>query len=163
MPTTPKDRTITLIVQANKLFNSEVKDKDIDKYTSLVEDGGLASGFGDPNKDFETIVFMNKNICWSIEMANIDGEDKNYNVSLSKIIHEPDAGNPNFFTKDELPVNSKTGKICGTITKNPNLPKKDDSYTIEFSIGYSKTENGGVQTGIVLIELDPKLRINSKS
>ena len=157
------NRSIRLIVQANNLFNSNITEKDIDNYTSLVEDGGLGNGFGDPNKDFETIVYMNKNVCWSIEMANINGEDKDYSVSLSKIVHKPNAGNPNFFTTEELPVDSRTGQVCGTIAKNPNLENKDDSYNIEFSVGFSRTTpNGGSQSGIVLVTLDPKLKINIK-
>jgi hypothetical protein len=157
----PKDRTIKLIVQANKLDNSNMTAEEIDKYTSLVEDGGLSSPFGAPNKDFETIVYMSKKVCWSIELSDPNGDDKYYNVALSKVIHKPDAGNPNFFTKDPLTVDPKTGEVWGKIAKNPNLDNKDDSYTIEFTIGFSKTENGGIQTGMVLIELDPKLRIST--
>lgn len=160
----PTNRTIRLIVQANKLMNSSVTDEDIDNYTSLVVDNGTQNGFGAPNQDFETIVFMNKNICWSIEMANINNEDEHYSVSLSKVIHKPDAGNPNFFTTDPLLVNEATGQVCGTIALNPNLPNKDDSYTIEFAIGYSnRTPQGGVTTGMILIKLDPKLRISPGS
>ena len=158
-----KDRTIRLIVQANKLFNSNVTEQDIDNYTSLEEDGGLGNGFGDPNKDFETIVFMNKKVCWSIEMADPNGDDQHYSVALSKIVHKPNAGNPNFFTSEELKVDSGTGKVCGTIARNPNLPNKDDSYNIEFSVGYyNTTQQGGTQSGIVLVNLDPKLRISTR-
>ena len=161
--TQPKDRTIRLIVQANKLYNSDVTDQDIDDYTSLVEDDGLGNGFGDPNKDFETIVFMNKNVCWSIEMNDPNGDDQHYSVSLSKVIHKPNAGNPNFFTSESLDVNDKTGKVCGTISRNPILPDMDDSYTIEFYVGYGeKTQQGGQVSGMIKVELDPKLKISTR-
>jgi hypothetical protein len=157
----PKDRTIKLIVQAQELFNSEDSNNDMDKYTSLVDDTGFGNAFGEPNKDFETIVYMNKRICWTIEMDSTEGENQYYSVALSKVIHKPDAGNPNFFTSDPLNVNRGTGKVCGTIARNPNLPNKDDSYSIEFSIGFSKTTpNGGMQTGMLLLTLDPKLKIS---
>ena len=158
-----KDRTIKLTVQANKLYNSNITEQDIDNYTSLEEDGGLGNGFGDPNKDFETIVFMNKKVCWSIEMADPNGDDQHYSVSLNKVIHKPNTGNPNFFTSEELEVNERTGKVCGTIARNPNLPNKDDSYTIEFYVGYrNTTSQGGTQSGMVKVDLDPKLKISTR-
>lgn len=162
MPTfQPKDRTIKLIVQANKLYHSGVSEENLDDYTSLVEDGGLSSTYGQPNKDFETIVYMTKNICWSIEMADPNGDDKDYNVSLISVIHKPKTGNPNFFTNDPLLVNSKTGKVCGIIAIDPNLPEKDDSYTIEFGIGY--TDPSGSGGGMLKVDLDPKLRIRTRN
>lgn len=158
----PKDRTIRLIVEAEQLYNSNGGDENLDKYTSLVDDEGFGNAFGDPNANFETIVFMNKNVCWSIDKASNDGENQYYSVALSKVIHKPNAGNPQFFTKDPLEVNRGTGKVCGTISLNPNLPEKDDSYSIEFSVGFSKrTEQGGIVSGMVIYTLDPKLKIRS--
>ncbi len=120
----PKDRTIKVIVQAYKLFNSDMSEEDVDKYTALVEDGGFGNGFGEPNRDFETIVYMNKRICWSIELSNSGGDNTNYSVALDNVFHNPDDGNPNFFTKDPLPVIPGTGQVCGTIARNPNLENK---------------------------------------
>ncbi len=166
MPTIdPSDRSITLIVKASELFNmpNTPTKKQMDDCSSLLEDGGLESRFGDSNKDFETIVFMNRQICWSIEAADPNGVDKGYSVGLVKVFHNPTTGNPNFFDNDPLLVNEKTGKVCGTIAKNSTLPEKDDSYTIQFSVGFSRTTpNGGMQSGITLFNLDPKLRISSK-
>jgi hypothetical protein len=157
----PKDRTIRVIVQANKLFNTDLTEDDVDKYTSLEEDGGLTSAFGNPNRDFETIVYMSKRICWSIELNDPSGEDTNYSVSLSSVDHNPDDGNPNFFTQDSLTVNPGTGQVCGTIARNPNLPNKDDSYTIEFNIVYS-TQDPPLST-IKAVFLDPKLKISTRN
>ena len=153
----PKDRTIKVIVQAYKLFNSDMSEEDVDKYTALVEDGGFGNGFGEPNRDFETIVYMNKRICWSIELSNSGGDNTNYSVALDNVFHNPDDGNPNFFTKDPLPVIPGTGQVCGTIARNPNLENKDDSYTISFNIEYN-SKNGST---IVAIDLDPKLKIRT--
>lgn len=152
----PKNRTIRLIVQAKKLYNNHETETDVDNYTALVEDGGLKSDFGHANKDFETMVFMNKNICWSIEVADPRGEDLHYYASLAKVVHNPDAGNPNFFTAEELYLNPDTMQICGTIARNPNLPNKDDSYTILFYVGHSS----GNSTTTKLVVLDPKLKIS---
>lgn len=154
----PRDRTIRVIVQANKLFNSDLYESDVDNFTSLVEDGGLGNGFGDTNRDFETIVFMNKNICWSIEINDPSGEDKNYSVNLSSVFHNSEQGNPNFFSKEKLDVHPGTGLVCGVISKNPDLTNKDDNYTIEFDITYS-TQNPPLST-IKSVLLDPKLKIS---
>lgn len=154
----PKDRAIRLIVKANKLFNSNQTDSEIDECTSLMDDTGFGNAFGEPNKDFETIVFMNKKICWSIETADPNGEDRNYSVALTAVVHKPNPGNPQFFTKDPLTVNPGTGKVCGTIAKDPDLPEKDDSYTIEFNIEYN-SPNGST---IMAIDLDPKLQIKKR-
>lgn len=153
----PKNRTIRLIVQANKLFNSDITPEEIDQYTSLVDDENLSSTFGQRNEDFETMVFMNYNICWSIEVNDPNGTDKNYRVALNSVIHKPYPGNPQFFTEDPLKVDPATGKVCGTIAIDPNLPEKDDSYTIEFDIEY--VDNVG--STIVSVDLDPKLKIRS--
>lgn len=156
----PHDRSITVVVKAKDLFNypTDITKQVVDDYTSLVEDGGLESRFGDSNKDFETIVFMNKNICWSIETADPNGEDRGYSVELVKVFHNPTPGNPNFFTSDPLNVNQRTGKVCGTISRSPILPDMDDNYTIEFVIGHSTGPNQG---GMVRIDLDPKLKISA--
>ena len=159
----PKDRTIRLIVEAEQLYNSDGGDANLDKFSSLVDDEGFGNAFGEPNANFETIVFMNKKGCWSIEKASNEGENQYYSVSLSKVIHKPNADNPQFFTKDPLEVNPGTGTVCGTIAKNPNLPEKDDSYSIEFYVGFrKKTEQGGVVSGMVKFTLDPKLKIRSR-
>lgn len=158
MPTiNPRDRTITVTVRAKELYNESnypPSETQMDANTYLLEDGGKRSGFGDPNKNFETIVFMNKRICWSIDVLDPNGEDRGYSVLLIEVFHNPTAGNPNFFNRNPLPVNRGTGQVCGTIATNPNLPNKDDSYTIKFSIAYGSTTPKEYN-------LDPKLRINA--
>ena len=154
----PRNRSIRVIVQAKKLFNTDMFESDVNNFTSLVEDDGLGNGFGDSNRDFETIVFMNKQICWSIELSDSSGEDKNYSVCLSSVFHNAEDGNPNFFTKEKLDVNPGTGLVCGLISRNPNLSNKDDNYTIEFDITYS-TQNPPLST-IKSVLLDPKLKIS---
>lgn len=160
----PHDRSIRVIVKAKELYESNNPNDEgiMDANTRLVEDGGLESGFGNSNKNFETTVFMNKRICWSIELADPNGEDLHYSVSLSKVFHNPTAGNPNFFNQEELVVNSDTKKVCGTISRSPIISDMDDNYTIEFYVGYSNTTpQGGTQSGMVKLELDPKLRIST--
>jgi hypothetical protein len=156
MPTiNPRDRSITLTVKAKELFNETnypPREDQMDANTSLLEDGGLESRYGDANKDFETIVFLNKQICWSIAESDPNGVDRGYTVALVEVFHNPTAGNPNFFNRDPLPVNRGTGQVCGNIATNPNLPIKDDSYTIQFTIADSRTTK--------TYNLDPKLKIN---
>jgi hypothetical protein len=53
--------------------------------------------------------------------------------------------------------------IANAISLNPNLPEKDNSYSIEFVVGYRKeTEQGGVVSGMVIYTLDPKLKIRTR-
>ena len=157
----PRDRSIALIVKAKELFNLTVPVTKplMDELTSIVEDGGFSSGFGNPNKDFETTVFMNKKVCWSIEADDPNGEDKGYIISLDKVFHNPTPSNPNFFNEDPLNVNRKTGKVCGTIARSPLLPDMDDNYTIQFEIRHDISSH---QSAIKLFNLDPKLKINIK-
>ena len=158
MPTiNPRDRSITLTVKAKELYkkkNYPPSEDQIDANTSLLEDGGLESRFGDANKNFETNVFMNKKIIWSIALSDPDGDDKDYRVHLDYVKHTPEAGNPNFFDSENIIADPVTGKITGTISKNPNLPNKDDSYTINFIIT-------GPQMSKEYI-LDPKLKISTR-
>jgi len=158
MPTiNPRDRDITVTVKAKELYNETnypPTETQMDNNTSLIEDGGLGSGYGNANKDFETIVFMNKRICWSIEASDPNGVDRGYTVSLIEVFHNPTpVTNPNFFNSNPLRVNPGTGNVCGTISRSPILPDMDDNYTIQFSIAHGTTTK--------TYNLDPKLRIST--
>ena len=156
MPTiNPRDRSITVTVKAKDLYNETnypPTETQMDANTSLLEDGGLGSGYGDPNKNFETIVFMNKRICWSIAVSDPNGVDRGYTVALVEVFHNPTEGNPNFFNSNPLQVNSGTGNVCGTIARSPILPDMDDSYTIQFTVHDGTTTK--------TYNLDPKLKMN---
>ena len=157
MPTiNPRDRSIAVTVKAKDLYNEinyPPTETQMDSNTYLLEDGGSRSGFGSPNKNFETIVFMNKRICWSIEILDPNGADRGYTVALIEVFHNPTEGNPNFFNTDPLPVNRGTGKVCGTIARSPLLPDMDDSYTIQFTVHDGTTTK--------TYNLDPKLKIST--
>jgi len=157
MPTiNPRDRDITVIVKAKDLYNETdypPTEAQMDNNTSLLEDGGLGNDFGNPNKNFETIVFMNKRVCWTITLNDPLGVDKGYTIALVEVFHNPTEGNPNFFNTDPLTVNRGTGKVCGTIARSPLLPDMDDSYTIQFTVHDGTTTK--------TYNLDPKLRVKS--
>ena len=143
---TAKDQTIVVSVQAEQLYGLAPTEANIDKHTALVDGDGFGSEFGDRNKDFETEVFMNKKITWSIQSDN-----DLFTCALVSVTHNPTDGNPQFFNRNPIPVR-KDGTVQGVIARNPNLTNKDDSYTINFTITFS---------GVTLpYPLDPKLRIS---
>lgn len=148
-----KNRAITITVKTKELYDvlNEPGEQAIDNVTYLVDDEGLESRFGEGNKEYETIVFMGKNITWNIRSFEPLGEDRGYEASLVSVSHNPTDGNPNFFDSDTL-TPGKDGKIQGTISRNPNLKNKDDSYTINFKI----IHNGKPKP----YPLDPKLKLN---
>lgn len=151
---TPKDRKVTVTVKAKALFDLPYppSETQIDDNTSLSDDEGYTSDYGAKNKDYETIVFMNKEMIWKIEASDKNGVDRGYSVALKNVSHDPVAGNPQFFTSNPLLVGSDK-KVRGTISLNPNLPNKDDSYTINFTITNGSTT--------IDIPLDPKLKIST--
>ena len=150
---TPKNRKVTVTVKAKNLFDlpyppSETK---IDEFTALTDDEGYSSEYGDKNKDYETLVFMNYEMIWDIELDDKNGTDRGYSVALKSVSHNPTAGNPQFFTSNPLNV-GRDKKVRGTIALNPNLQNPDDSYTINFTISDG--------TNTLDFPLDPKLRIS---
>ncbi len=80
-----KNRTVDVIVEAKNLYTSPPADPWVDKYTSLEDDEGYASTFGEPNSNFETGVYKGYNITWVIKTANPKGEDKGYDVKLNSV------------------------------------------------------------------------------
>jgi hypothetical protein len=149
--TDPEDRTLTVVVKAKKLYGEAANEDNVDKYTALRPDRGLASEFGVKNKTYETVIAMQHKMTWEIALATPNGEDRGYDVRLTSVTHNPTAGNPNFFDSESLTPGGNPKIIEGTISKNPNLPEKDDSYTINFEIS-----NG---TTWIPYPLDPRLRI----
>ena len=149
----PKNRTVTVTVMSKDLFKADYppSKKIVDDYTALTDDTGFENRFGDPNKNFETIVFMNFEMIWKIKVSNKE-IDKDYKVALISVTHNPVKGNPNFFK--EKPV-LKGNKVKGIINNDPKLRNKDDSYTIHFSIKHGKETRP--------YNLDPKLRISPGS
>jgi len=158
MGTTPKNRTITLKVKAKDLFGLRgypPTEGQIDDNTYLIDDEGLESRYGAANKDYLTLVYMDKDITWSIALNDPKGEDLGYGVRLDYVRHTPNPGNPNFFDKEILNVDIDTGKITGRISRDPDLENKDDSYTINFIVENIRTSKEFV--------LDPKLQIRKKN
>lgn len=143
---TPKDRTIVITVEAGQLWAKPPTETNIDNYTALTDDEGFSSEFGEKTKDFLTEVFMAKKITWEIRSTN-----PSFTVALLSVTHNPTAGNPQFFNRNPIPVKNN-GKVEGVIARNPNMPNKDDSYTIHFTITF-----GGVT---LPYPIDPKLQIN---
>ncbi len=150
-----KNRTVTITVMAKDLFDADYPPSKqvVDDYTALTDDTGFENQFGEPNKNFETIVFMKYMMVWAIKVSD-KKIDKGYEVALISVTHNPTKGNPNFFTKNPLQV-GKDKKVRGIITEDPKLPNKDDSYTIHFSIAHGKDTKP--------FNLDPKLRISPGS
>lgn len=151
-----KNRKITIQVEAEKLYMSPPADPWVDKFTALTDDEGFSSPFGDANARFETGVYMDYTVTWVIEVAFQDGEDKGYDVRLNSIYHEPTKGNPNFFNSEELYPVKNPKEIVGTISKDPGLENKSDTYTIYFAISDSK---GNWQN----YPLDPRLKMKVRS
>jgi hypothetical protein len=151
---TAKSREITLTVKTSNLFNLPYPPTkaQIEANTYLIDDEGLESRFGESNKDFETLVYMGKDIVWNIRSFEPFGVDNGYLAALESVSHNPDRGNPNFFEHDPLLV-GQNGSVCGVIATNPNWPNKDDSYTINFLILH--------EGKAPKFPLDPKLRINT--
>lgn len=150
---TPKNRQVTITVKAKTLFNLPYPPtkEQIDDNTALTDDEGYSSTFGNENKDFETLVFMNFDMIWDIKLDDKNGTDRGYSVALKSVSHDPKAGNPQFFTSNPLTV-GRDKKVRGTIAINPHLENPDDSYTINFSISNGPTT--------LDFPLDPKLRIS---
>jgi len=141
------------MVQASKLYNLASyppTEQQMDDLTTLVDGVGFGSGFGDPNKDFRTDVFLNCNVTWKILAASPTGYDKNYEIALRSVFHNPEKGNPNFFDQESLPV-GRDGNVTGTIISMGNL--QDENYTIRFTIKYG--------TSTYEYNLDPKLKVNN--
>lgn len=151
---TPKNRKVTVTVKAKALFDLPYppSETQIDDNTALTDDDGFSSTYGDKNKDYETIVFMNYDMVWDIALSDKNGVDRGYSVALKSVSHNPVTGNPQFFTSNPINV-GRDKKVRGTISLDPNLPNKDDSYTINFTISDGSTT--------LDFPLDPKLKIST--
>lgn len=151
----PKNREITITVEAKNLYGEPQVDSFVDKYTALSDDEGFSNRFGDSNVFYETGVFPGYNVTWKIEMANPNGEDKSYNVQLISVKHNPTKGNPNFFESEELFPGENLKQITGTISRAAANKTKPDTYTINFGICKDNTNWKNYP-------LDPKLQIRKR-
>ena len=150
----PKNRHLDVIVKAKELYALPPTERNVDDKTALIDDVGFASGFGEPKKNYQTLVFKDYQMTWDIKVEDKNGRDKDYDVELVSISHNstpPD--NPNFFNENKLEPDGNNKTITGTITNTPNLPDLDDNYTINFNIVYEGVSNS--------FPLDPKLKANS--
>ena len=151
----PMNRTINVYVKAKKLFEigKSATETQVDTNTALtVNQGNDGQSDWTEHKDYEVTVYMNKSVTWDIKRYSPSGDDKEYEVKLVSVNHIPEQGNPNFFNEEILNVGSD-GNITATITNDPQLANKDDSYTIKFTITYDRKE--------IPFIIDPKLAINS--
>ncbi len=126
---TPKNRRVTLTVKAKDLFtesNYPPTEGQMDDCTALSDDEGYASDYGNANKDYETLVYMNYQMGWDIDASDKNGVDRGYTVALASVSHNPVAGNPQFFTSNPLNVGTNK-KVTGTIANNPNLANNPPS------------------------------------
>ena len=149
----PKNRHLDVIVKAHELYALPSTKRNVDDKTALIDDEGFASGFGDPKKNYETLVFKDYQVTWDIKVEDKNGQDKGYDVDLVSISHNPKPStNPNFFDHDPLVPDGNKKTITGTIANSPLLPDLEDNYTINFQIMYE-----GVPRSF---PLDPKLKAN---
>lgn len=145
----PKDRTISIAVDTDALWAKpypNTSETDIDDCT-FISDGTLSSPYRDPKKNFETEVFRNKKVKWTIASQNVSS----IYVRLVSVTHNPPPGNPIYFKKTPLEVGSD-GSVEGKIMDIDNLP--DDNYTIHFNLLKGND--------IRHYPIDPKLRISTK-
>ena len=150
---TPKNRHLDVIVKAHELYALPSTKQNLDDKTALIDDEGFESGFGEPKKNYETLVFKDYQVTWDIKVEDKNGRDKGYDVELVSISHNttpPD--NPNFFNENQLKPGGNKKTITGTITKLPHFPDIDDNYTINFNIVYDGVPH--------YFPLDPKLKAN---
>lgn len=149
---TPKNRHLDVIVKAQELYSLSPTERNVDDKTALIDDEGFASGFGDPKKNYETLVYKDYQVTWDIKVEDKNGRDKGYDVDLVSITHNQTPGNPNFFNENQLNPGGNKKTITGTITNTPILPDMDDFYTINFQIMYEGVPH--------YFPLDPKLKAN---
>ena len=131
----PKNRNLTIIVKADQLFNSRYnnpteREKVVDDCTSLLDDEGLESAYGDNNRNFTTIIYMDYNMIWNIALDDPSGNDKDYRVHLVDITQD---SAESFFTQKVLEP-ERDGKIYGKVVDNPSLDHKEEEYTIHFYV-----------------------------
>lgn len=146
-----KNRKVELIVKAHELYALPPTEKNVDANTSLSDDEGYTSEFGESNSKYETIVFKNFIMTWDIEVEN--KKDKNYNVELVSITHNPKpSGNPNIFDVNPLKPKkySNNKSIFGTVVHASPSP---EDYTIHFQIFKNDKDPH-------TFHLDPKLKVN---
>ncbi|WP_353780000.1 hypothetical protein [Winogradskyella sp. 3972H.M.0a.05] len=152
----PKNRNLTIIVKANQLFNSHYqnpteRDKVIDNCTSLLDDEGLESAYGDNNRNFTTIIYMDYNMIWEIALADPSGKDKDYKVHLVDITQD---SAESFFTQKVLRP-ERDGNIYGKVVDKINLDGKEEDYTIHFYVSKGRESSP-------VLPIDPKLQIRKR-
>ena len=152
-----KNRAVDVYVDAKQLFvlGEGATEEQIDKLTALASnelvDGQYVSSSWTSHKEYELHVYLNHTMQWIILPMHGRGEDNGYEVKLLSVHHEPEGGNPNYFTTEDLNVGSD-GTITATVSNN-SVPGKDYIYTIKFSITHDGVTNR--------YSIDPKLAINS--
>jgi hypothetical protein len=148
-----KNRQVDVIVKAHDLYPLHPTEKNVDDNTELLDDEKHKSSFGASKKNYETIVFMGFDMKWDIEVEYKNGEDKDYNVELVSVTHNPKpSGNPNLFDVNPLKPkkHSNNKSIYGTIVHSSPSP---EDYTIHFQIFKNDKDPHP-------FHLDPKLKIN---
>ena len=148
---TPKDADITITVKAKDLFPMPLSEQNVDNNTYLLDDEGFESRYGVSNKNYQTGVYLNKKITWNIKVADKNGDDKDYDVELVEIIHNPGDNNPDFFNGIIPKPGNNKKKISATIINEPSTSDLMDNYTIYFKIIHGENWN--------TFPLDPKLKM----
>lgn len=145
-----KPVVITLTVQANSLYGMyQPTQSEVDSKCSITDDNSGSSPNGGTIENFLSNVYINQNVKW-LGITN----DQGFTVSIDSIVYELKSNDVNFFNSGTIyGSGGKSGNANANIKNNPELDKKLDIYTINFSI-YNNT---GLSKSF---HIDPKLAAN---
>lgn len=144
-----KPVTISLIVEANTLFNMTYPiQAEIDKKVKMNDDN-LGCAPGGNIKDFQSAVFIDQNVKWDGKTKYPDELDAGYKVNIESIERK---NGINFFETECLPGTG--GKVTAKVKNDSKLDGEIYEYRINFSIHYPNVDSKNFM-------IDPKLSGNN--